>query len=51
MLRVWANQIQTQMDQQIPADEHIIIFAGQRYREFLMDYLKRRCLTVDVPDG
>jgi hypothetical protein len=49
MLRVWANQIQVQMDQQMPAVERIVIFAGQRYREFLMDYLKRRCFTIDVP--
>jgi hypothetical protein len=45
----WARLVQGQMDQCMPDADRIVILAGQRYREFLMDYLARRAQTVDVP--
>ena len=46
--RAWARRVEAQMDQQLPNFGRIVVFAGQRYREFLMDYLKRRWV-VEVP--
>jgi hypothetical protein len=37
------------MDDQMPDAERIVVLAGKRYREFLMDYLRRRAGTVQVP--
>jgi hypothetical protein len=33
------------MDEQMPDVARIVVLAGQRYREFPMDYLKRRVRT------
>jgi hypothetical protein len=46
--RAWASRVTTQMDPLMPSGGTVAIFAGLRYREFLMDYLKRRW-TVEVP--
>jgi hypothetical protein len=37
------------MDEQMPDASRIVVLAGQRYREFLMDYLAGRAATVHVP--
>ena len=47
--RNWARIVQKQMDEHMPNASHIVVLAGARYREFLMDYLRRRADTVDVP--
>ena len=47
--RAWAEKVQAQMDERLPAAERIVVFAGQRYREFLMAYLRRRATKVEVP--
>jgi hypothetical protein len=47
--RNWARLVQSQMDDAIPDAAQIVVLAGQRYREFLMDYLGRRAHTVEVP--
>jgi hypothetical protein len=47
--RTWARGIQVQMDHQLPNVEHIVVFAGQRYREFLLEYFRDRAATVEVP--
>jgi hypothetical protein len=47
--RKWASRVQAQMDEKMPPSERIVIFAGQRYREFLTDYLKWRFPVVEVP--
>lgn len=44
----WASRVTAQMDQLMPSVRTVLVFAGLRYREFLMDYLKRRW-TVEVP--
>jgi len=47
--RDWARLVQGQMNQQMPDAVRIVVLAGQRYRESLMDYLRSRAQTVDVP--
>jgi len=47
--RAWANKVVTQMQTQLPPCDEIVVFAGARYREFLMDYLQRRAKQVVVP--
>lgn len=47
--RKWAEKVQVQMDKRMPAAERIVLIAGQRYREFLMPYLRRRAAKVEVP--
>ena len=46
--RAWASRVTTQMDQLVPSVRTVVVFAGLRYREFLMDYFKRRW-TVELP--
>lgn len=47
--REWAKFVQSQMDQQLPNADRVVILAGKRYREFLMDYLTRRYRSVEIP--
>lgn len=47
--RNWARLVQKQMDERMPNAKCIEVLAGQRYREFLMDYLRGRGTTVDIP--
>lgn len=47
--RAWAIQVQAQMAEQLPATGRIVVLAGRRYREFLMDYLACRAGVVEVP--
>ena len=47
--RNWACLVQRQMDERMPNAVLIIVLAGWRYREFLLDYLRHRALTVAVP--
>jgi hypothetical protein len=47
--RAWARGVQVEMDHQMPNAKHIVVFAGQRYREFLMEYFRSRGTTVEVP--
>ncbi len=32
--RAWARGVQVEIDHQIPNAKHVVVFAGQRYREF-----------------
>lgn len=47
--RDWAARVETQMNEMLPDAEEVMVFAGQRYREFLDDYLRRRFNSVKVP--
>lgn len=47
--RAWANKVISQMTFTLPPADRIVILAGVRYREFLMDYLLTRARTVEVP--
>jgi hypothetical protein len=46
--RAWASRVTAQTDQLMPSVRTVVVFAGLRYREFLMDYFKRRW-RVEVP--
>ena len=47
--RAWASWVKAQMEQRLPVTKRIVIFAGQRYREYLMDYLRGRGARVEIP--
>ena len=47
--RAWAARVQAQLTVSLPPVDRIVIFAGHRYREFLMDYLKERAARIEVP--
>ncbi len=50
--RAWANRVIGQMEAEMPQCEEIVIFAGARYREFLIDYLRHSAHRIEVPlDG
>ena len=47
--RAWAQGVMNQMESMLPQADSVIILAGMRYREFLMDYLRHRFHKVNVP--
>ena len=47
--RNWSRRVQQQMDERMPDARCIVVLAGKRYREFLMNYLGGRAATVHVP--
>jgi hypothetical protein len=47
--KAWANRVIGQMEQNLPAAKGVVLFAGQRYREFLLDYLHQRFTLVILP--
>lgn len=47
--RAWAERVRIQMDSKLPQASIVIVLAGERYREFLMDYLRKRAREVRVP--
>jgi len=50
--RSWAEQVQKQMNATLPDADEVVVLAGNRYRENLMSYLRKRFPKVTVPmDG
>ena len=47
--REWATRVKAQMDETLLDAGEVVVFAGQRYREFLDDYLRGRFDSVKVP--
>ncbi|GAB3626954.1 hypothetical protein PTE30175_03556 [Pandoraea terrae] len=47
--RTWANKVINQLDAALPSADRIVMLAGVRYREFLIDYMLTRARTVEVP--
>jgi Family of unknown function (DUF6884) len=47
--RVWAQRVINQMETTLPQADSVILFAGLRYREFLMNYVTTRFAKVEVP--
>ena len=47
--REWADKVFTQLTSAVPDLRHVIVLAGSRYREILVDRLRARGVTVDVP--
>jgi hypothetical protein len=46
--QTWAADVRRQMDVELPDAQRCVVLAGERYREFLMDYLNERFVT-EVP--
>ena len=47
--RAWAERVQLQLDAELPEADEIVVLAGNRYREYLMPYLRGRFPKVEVP--
>ena len=47
--RMWADRVLEQLLPEIEEVRRVVIFAGQRYREFLTAPLQARGVTVEVP--
>ena len=47
--RDWAANVENQMDEMMSEYNEVIVFAGQRYREYLEDYLRHRFISMKVP--
>ncbi len=47
--RSWAQGVVAQMERALPPVDRVVVLAGQKYREFLMDWLTRRAPVVDTP--
>ena len=45
----WAEEVKQQMDSRLPNADAVVVLAGQKYREYLMPYLKKRFTNVTVP--
>jgi len=47
--QAWASQVIEQMERELPRAKRVVLFAGHRYREFLIQYLSGRFEEVVVP--
>jgi hypothetical protein len=47
--KAWAARVKAQMEASLPDADRIVVLAGVRYREYLMDYLQQRARAVEVP--
>jgi len=47
--KIWAARVSTRMTQVMPVAGRVVVLAGERYREYLMDYLRSHHAVVDVP--
>ena len=47
--RSWAEKVLSKLLPEVVTDRHVVMFAGHRYREYLVEPLERHGITVDVP--
>ena len=47
--REWATMVWAQMAQELPVASRIVVLAGMRYREHLIDYLRQRAPVIEIP--
>lgn len=47
--RAWAERVIEQMKVRMPESDRITLLAGQRYREFLLPYLREGARIIDMP--
>ncbi len=47
--RAWAMQVCEKMEQNVERGSHVIVLAGERYREFLVPRLKTLECEVEIP--
>lgn len=45
----WAEKVQQQLLDLLPANAEVILLAGQRYREDIEPFLRKRGYSVSVP--
>lgn len=45
----WAQRVVEQMSARLPQGKRVVVLAGARYREYLLDYLRGRFSQVEVP--
>lgn len=47
--RRWASSVMNDLRPKLQGVDHIVMLAGERYREFLMEDLAKLCRTIEVP--
>lgn len=47
--RVWASDVMQALEGHLDGVQSVVVFAGQRYREFLVPQMQRRGVQVHVP--
>lgn len=47
--RAWANQVLRSLKKVLRRRDSVVILAGQRYREFLVDPIRKMGCTVEIP--
>ena len=47
--RGWAKRVNSQLAEMLPNVDEVVIFAGQRYREYIERQLRARYTSVSVP--
>jgi hypothetical protein len=47
--KAWATRVFDKLLPEIAGEKRVVIFAGQRYREFLVEPLRKRGIKVEVP--
>jgi hypothetical protein len=47
--RKWAQRVSSQLEEVVPRMERAVFLAGQRYREFVADHLRKRNILVEIP--
>ena len=47
--RMWAERVQQDLVAILPPGSEIVMLAGQRYREYLVPFLRSRGFTVEIP--
>ena len=45
----WAQRVWKTLSSQLHADDHVVILAGKRYREYLVPLIIKRGCTLEVP--
>ena len=47
--KAWADKVLQELNKRMSKKDRVIILAGNRYRYFLEDPLRKRCASVEVP--
>jgi hypothetical protein len=47
--KAWASSVLDQLLPEMAGEKRVVMFAGQRYREFLVEPLRKRGIKVEVP--
>lgn len=46
---IWSAAVRAQLERALPAGCDVVIYAGERYREGLVEWLRERGHTVEIP--